>query len=1841
MKKFFIILIFLAILTFTISYNLENKYNITGQVFRTLDLEQPTIDSCASQNQGLENNKIYDLTLNVNAENICINLTNKNNITIDLKSHTIIGKQNYPTIYLDNCQNITFLGGKITNSSNAIHIKNSEEINFMNTIIENTSIEGIKLENSEEINLTNIIYDNKNLGDLTKLNNWDEISPIDVGTLSSISISSDGQKILISSKNGKVYLSENFGQTWNEKQTIGDWVATAMNSNGSTMLLAKNGSSIYLSTDSGSTWSTPSITNTINSNWAAIGVAKQVNTIIALEKSGQVYKYNGTHFNNVTNETKDWRDLTITGLHNLIFAVAYNDKIYKSTNSGDTFENITNESKNWYTISMSFDGSKIIAGENPGRLWYSNNTGINWYELKPAGDVNMNWETTSISEDGNKILAGSGTNNARIYLSEDSGKTWTEMQPLGDTDQNWKASAVSNKSNIYLGIQDGSIYQYSKKGIIIENTNSSLIKDNTISNIDQAIKLTGSSNQNIIENLKTQNTIYSIKDLTTLSYQNYLKFSNEYGNFIWANDSINQDLTTTKQFNILNPQQMKISQNNIYVNDTYYNLLNESINITFYRTDDWQDYIFILKSSETCMPDCIERFRNVENISFKTTSLGNYSINGPIEINSCQSQYFFKDYRVYTLSQNIDNFNSAQNCFMIEDNNNITLDLKGHFVRSTHLSAGSGILILRSEGINIKNGELINFTQGIKIENSKDSLIENVTLKQGRKYGINLFDTNSNTENNILSNLNFEDNKEFSIFDETQITDLNYLIYNNSYGTVEWANNNLYQNLSFENNLTKEKNILIKPSNIFLNFTNVDEKINSTINLTFYNVGTDNYKRNNETCLICNDIAVGLEIATIKFNTTNDGNYTVEEIGYINQCGYSNWFNGGKYIINQSIESEGDLCFNITNNNVLLDLNNTIINSTIPQTNNGIRTNKTNITIKNGILKNFNESIKIENATNIYLQNITFNNNSNDLIINNSTNITLKDSHFQNTFNKIIYSTKSVLLDITKIKIDSFLGDSKNIIDLNQVINSSISQINFTDNRTGNTFLYLEQVNNTIIEKINLENISLIGINIKESNENHIKEINITEKEFDQTTAIKLNQSNENLIESIKIENVEYNFNISNSEKNLFKDINLINPKRIGIFLLNSINNTLNNTIITNNLENENTGIVLYNSSYNNLNSTNINNLSVSIKLETNSQNNQIKNLNSISKENSIIDNSGLDKQNYFYYENIYGKINWINETFLKDLSLEEDITFPGIISLGELQANISSSILKLNTTMEILLKNTKGYTELFHFNLTRNNIEDTESEIKSLDTNEIIFNTTTSGNYLIKDTIVDTSIESCQEIIHPNKIYQIMNNINSEEEKCLILNANNITILGNNKRINGTNGIAIYVNASNITIQDFYLIENFETAIYISPNVKNTLIKNLYTNNVSYSILDESLDENKNNITYESSYSKIKWLDEDLSQDLTITNEIQRGNDISLNENYIFLNNTKLSKLNRQSKIIFSLWNNEVLNLNILKNGSTCSSSICLGVENDNNNLILDVNEWGNISFSGCGDRIINGDEEECEASDFIDDKTCYDYGFNSGSLSCFDNCTIDISDCELVETITPPSSGGSTGTTTNTTTPTTGTNTTTPTTGTNNQPSSGENLENPNSLNLSLIIGISIGILILITLSLVIIYTKKKSKNKNNTQKNNTQNIQRKPIVLSPPKAPQIMKTVNQKNMTNNQLPRNNIPRNRIPPRNPLPPQIQNKINEMPKPKPIIEEKKELTNEEFKKNKENDIKVKQKIKELLLNGLNQIKSRDINQAIETYKKINIEYQNMSEHNDAVYDTVVEFYKRIRDLKE
>ena len=53
-----------------------------------------------------------------------------------------------------------------------------------------------------------------------------------------------------------------------------------------------------------------------------------------------------------------------------------------------------------------------------------------------------------------------------------------------------------------------------------------------------------------------------------------------------------------------------------------------------------------------------------------------------------------------------------------------------------------------------------------------------------------------------------------------------------------------------------------------------------------------------------------------------------------------------------------------------------------------------------------------------------------------------------------------------------------------------------------------------------------------------------------------------------------------------------------------------------------------------------------------------------------------------------------------------------------------------------------------------------------------------------------------------------------------------------------------------------------------------------------------------------------------------------------------------------------------------------------------------------GSTSDDECGDDEVNQDDEECDGID-LEDKTCAIVGFDSGDLSCYDNCTFDSSAC------------------------------------------------------------------------------------------------------------------------------------------------------------------------------------------------------------------------------------------------
>ena len=78
----------------------------------------------------------------------------------------------------------------------------------------------------------------------------------------------------------------------------------------------------------------------------------------------------------------------------------------------------------WGCIASSADGTKLVAGENPGQLYTSANSGVTW-TAQTSGS--LNWYSVASSADGTKLVASAGTGG--IYTSANSGVTWTNTAP--------------------------------------------------------------------------------------------------------------------------------------------------------------------------------------------------------------------------------------------------------------------------------------------------------------------------------------------------------------------------------------------------------------------------------------------------------------------------------------------------------------------------------------------------------------------------------------------------------------------------------------------------------------------------------------------------------------------------------------------------------------------------------------------------------------------------------------------------------------------------------------------------------------------------------------------------------------------------------------------------------------------------------------------------------------------------------------------------------------------------------------------------------------------------------------------------------------------------------------------------------------------------------------------------------------------------------------------------------------------------------------------------------------------------------------------------------------------
>ena len=152
-----------------------------------------------------------------------------------------------------------------------------------------------------------------------------------------------------------------------------------------------------------------------------------------------------TSFNNVTG-------LACSADGTKVYAAGTSGFIFYSPDSGvDWFQR--NQSGNWTGLACSSDGSKVVAGSS-GNVFTSSNFGANWTQRS------IQARYVACSSDGNRIIAAQ-PNGPGQYFFKDFGATWTQSL----SGLNWSSVASSaDGTRLVVTVNNGVIYTSTDSG---------------------------------------------------------------------------------------------------------------------------------------------------------------------------------------------------------------------------------------------------------------------------------------------------------------------------------------------------------------------------------------------------------------------------------------------------------------------------------------------------------------------------------------------------------------------------------------------------------------------------------------------------------------------------------------------------------------------------------------------------------------------------------------------------------------------------------------------------------------------------------------------------------------------------------------------------------------------------------------------------------------------------------------------------------------------------------------------------------------------------------------------------------------------------------------------------------------------------------------------------------------------------------------------------------------------------------------------------------------------------------------------------------------------------------
>jgi hypothetical protein len=283
---------------------------------------------------------------------------------------------------------------------------------------------------------------------------------------STISQSLDSRVIVAGGNNSPLYISKNFGSSWETKLDNKKWTSSAASFDGKVLSATADNDYIYISKDSGNNWEPYSEIN----NWVAIDISYDGKNQIAAINQGEFPIYiskntgvtwtalNFADFNDSSFEFENniWQSVSIS--KNSIYALACGyTRAYISENGGDTWfptaDYYNLNDRFWTSSAISNNGQiQLFSYLSPEQeLWdfggvqVSRDFGFSWSEFEISNPKTF-FTDIDVSFNGD-IIAG-GTKNSFLYTSFNTGADWTQRYQK----KNWSSISLSSGGNKILAV---------------------------------------------------------------------------------------------------------------------------------------------------------------------------------------------------------------------------------------------------------------------------------------------------------------------------------------------------------------------------------------------------------------------------------------------------------------------------------------------------------------------------------------------------------------------------------------------------------------------------------------------------------------------------------------------------------------------------------------------------------------------------------------------------------------------------------------------------------------------------------------------------------------------------------------------------------------------------------------------------------------------------------------------------------------------------------------------------------------------------------------------------------------------------------------------------------------------------------------------------------------------------------------------------------------------------------------------------------------------------------------------------------------------------------------------